>query len=364
MKPLTELFGDFYSPMHILSYGKKWMISVGSRSIGKSTGWMMWLIYDYLKYGHRFIYLRRTDDEVKMTAPSCFDSAWYILRDSGYPVFSIRAYRGKFLLKRTKDADEEELGTYLALSQAYKLKSANFGDNGYRNILYDEFITTDPTRYLGSQKNRTYEYIKCDELYTTVDRRIGCPSMKETNFIFLANLATYYNPIFIGLGIDEYLRTDSKIVSPKSAKWIVEQTKSVKATESIEKSAYLQTSTEAMLDAYNSTNAAFLDNFNLVEKIKAPMTGLCNLKYKSHIMGVYRVGGEDLIYVCNRVNPYITLTMTADGLGMYNYALPKSVFGRDYFRMIREFFEIGKVRFADKKCQYEVSNFLLMMPLS
>lgn len=363
MTPLNDLFGDFYSPLHLLSYGKRWMISVGSRSIGKSTGWVIWLLYDYLKNGHKFIYLRRTDDEVKLTAPSCCDSAWFIMRDNGYPVYSIRAYRGKFLMKRTEDGEEEEIGAYIALSQAYKLKSANFGDNGYRNIIYDEFITTDPTRYLGSQKNRTYEYVKCDELYTTVDRRIGCPSMKETNFIFVANMATYYNPIFIGLGVDKYLRTDSKTISPKNTRWVVEQTKSVKATEGLSNNGEKTTELQDRLYGYNNENAAFLDNFNLVQKINDPMTPVCNLKYQGHMMGVYKVIGQEMIYICNKTNNYITLTLTTDGLGNYNYALPKSVFGKNYYQIIRQMFEIGRVRFADNTCQYQVSNYLLMMPL-
>lgn len=363
MKPLGELFGDFYSPLHLLSYGKKWMISVGSRSIGKSTGWMIWLIYDYLKNGHRFIYLRRTDDEVKLTAPTCTDSAFYIMRDAGYPIYSIRAFHGKFLLKRKEDVEEEEIGSYVALSQAYKLKSANFGDRNYRSILYDEFITTDVTRYLGNQNNRLYEYVKCDELYTTVDRRVGVPSMKETKFIFIANMSTYYNPIFIGLGVDRYLRTDSKTISPKGTRWVVEQTKQVKATETITKTETVTTDIQDKLYNYNNDNVAFLDNYNLVEKVKKPLLPLCNLKYGKHMMGCYRVLNEDLIYICDKTNQYLTLTMTTDELGTINYALPRSVLGKPYLNIIKQFFEIGKVRFGSRKCQYEVSNYLLMIPM-
>lgn len=237
IKNLSDsIFGDFYSPRHILSYNKHWMISVGSRSIGKSTGWMIYAIYRYLRFGERFIYLRRTDDEVKRVASNCCDSAVYILKRAGFPIVSIIAQRGYFYIQLDDQEEKEVCGCYFSLSQAYKNKSANYGALHYNLIIYDEFITTDVHKYLGSREDITYEYDKCVELYVTVDRDVDRPFRNETKFVFIANLASYYNPIFIGLGADRYIRTDSRIVSPKGTNWIIEQTTSVKATEEYKKS--------------------------------------------------------------------------------------------------------------------------------
>lgn len=365
MTPFGDLFGEFYNPLHLLSYGKRWMISTGSRSIGKSTGWGMFLLYDYLKRGHKFIYLRRTKDEAAMTAGSCFDSSWYIMRDNGYPIYSIVAKAGKFWLKRTADGEAEECGSYIGLSEAYKYKSANFGDNGYRNILYDEFITTDPTKYLGTQKDFTREFVKCDELYITVDRSIGKPSLGETNFIFLANLSTYYNPIFVGLGIDTMLTPDTKILNPKGTKWILEQTKSVKATEEREKTESRITTTEEMLNRYNNSNAAFYDNYNLVQKMTKPMTAICNIKYKDHIMGVYQIqGNDDICYISNQVNTLKVIALTPGDLGKPDYSLPRSPEGYYYFSYISDHFTNGRCRFANRQCQRDIQTYMLCMPMN
>ena len=64
-----NIYGDFYNPTKILSYGKPMNISVGSRSSGKSTGFGIHLLKDFLKNKHQFIYVRRTEIELRNAAP-------------------------------------------------------------------------------------------------------------------------------------------------------------------------------------------------------------------------------------------------------------------------------------------------------
>lgn len=286
------------------------------------------------------------------------------MRDAGYPIKNLTSHAGKFYIENT-NGEKEECGSYIGLNTAYKRKSANFGDNGYRNILYDEFIVTDPTKYLGTSKDFLREYIKCDELYVTVDRCIGRPRLNETNFIFLANMATYYNPLFIGLGIDKLLTPTTKILNPKGARWIVEQTESVKATEEIENNERTFTTTQQMLSRYNNSNVAFYDNYNLVEKITSPMQAVCNIAYKGHTMGVYIVKSDaDIIYISPRDTTLKTIALTTGDLGAVNYMLPHSPEGYYYYHLIADHFAQGKVRFANRQCQYEVQTYMLMMPLT
>lgn len=361
--PLPELFGDFYSPMHILSYGKKWMISTGSRSIGKSTGWLIYLIWKYLKKGERFIYVRRTDDETRLTATTCCDSAAAILRESGYPVFSVHAKGGFFYLKREEDKKEEPeiIGMYIPLSLAYKYKSANFGDNRYTSILYDEFITLDSTRYLGSQKNILTEYIKLDEFLVTVDRKIGKARTNTTDVILLGNMSTYYNPIFMALGIDRYLNIEAKNINPKNKKWIVEQTRSVKATDDILLPEYEYSEIEDILSRYNNDNVAFYDNFNMVEKINKPMFGMCNFKYRDHVMGVYFFKNDPRIYISDKRTPLETFNLTTGE--KINYALARSPRGMPFYKLVKDSFSEGRVRFSSRQCQKDIQNYLLLMPV-
>lgn len=362
MKTLEEIYGDFYSPLHALSYGRPWILSLGSRSIGKSTGWLIQSIYDYLKYGKRFIYLRRTDDEVKMTAPSACDSSFMILRDAGYPIFNVLALKGKFWLYRKEDDENpEEIGMYFSLSQSYKFKSANFGAANYCRIIYDEFINTDASKYLGKQTNITYEYDRCLELYQTVDRGIGRPYRNETQFVFIANVASYYNPVCIGLGVDRYLRTDSKNIAPKGKYWICEQTASVKATDDIRNSYGYLLSDEANR-AYAYDSIAFDAKMNFVKRLNCPMQGRFNIKYNDEVYGIYYVPSENCMYMSTRKNSGITIALTTKAQDQIDYTLSIRATDSMYMMTMKKLYYLGKIICENRRARYVISNYFMLTP--
>lgn len=365
MKTLHELFGDFYSPEHVLSYGRKWICCIGSRHIGKSTGWMIYLLFRYIRYGERFVYIRRDDDTAKMTAKTAFNGACIIMREGGWPVFSVTAKTvdkiGTFYLQRTADAEPEEIGHFIGLNLSDKLKSADLGDMNYKWILYDEFISLDRTRYLGSSKNFLFEYIKADELYETIDRKVGHARLGECHFIFISNSASYYNPIFLGLGIDLYITTDAKTIAPKGAKWICEQTRSVKATQNIQHDA-ITTEIQKRLAAYNYENMAFDDSPAFVEKISEPMNAICSVVYQKHKMGVYLLR-DGRVYICNKPTQLQTIALTADDTsGGINYFLLQANGMRDYINLIKDRFYQGQIVYQTQKIKYEISNFMMKIP--
>lgn len=360
-----DLYGDFYSPEHALSYGRPWILSIGSRSIGKSTGWMINTILRYLRKGERFIYLRRTDDEVKQTASSCCDSAVVILKTAGYDIDHVEARRRHFYLYRTPNENGEEtpedIGMYFSLSRAYKMKSANFGVQNYNRIIYDEFISMDKTKYLGSAQNFTYEYDRCLELYQTVDRGVGRPFRNETVFVFIANLASYYNPVFMGLGVDRYLRTDSKNIAPKGKIWICEQTHGVKATEKYAESYAYQLADEAN-QKYAYENIAFDESMQFVKKLTKPKKGLFNIKFSERTYGVYRIEGENVIYICGQKTPLQTLALSTDAQTPRECVLAMRFTDNMALRTLRDGYYNGRVICESKRIRYDVANFFMLTP--
>lgn len=360
-----DIYGDFYSPEHALSYGRPWIMSIGSRSIGKSTGWMIDTIRRYLKNGRRFIYLRRTDDEVKSTAPSCCDSACIILKNAGFAVDHIEAYRRHFWLYKTENKDgketPEDIGMYFSLSMSYKLKSANFGAQNYNRIIYDEFINTDPTKYLGTKENFTYEFDRCLELYQTVDRGVGSAFRNETQFVFIANLASYYNPIFLGLGVDEYLRTDSKNISPKGKQWICEQTKEVKATSAYKSSFSYQLADKAN-QQYAYENIAFDESLEFVKKIDAPMRALFNIAFDGNRFGVYWVESEDVFYISSRLSTMNTLALKPGAQSDTASMLAVRPADCMWLKNLRTMYYQGKVICETKKARYCIANYFMLTP--
>lgn len=234
--------GEFWSIKPLLTYGKPIIFCTSSRSIGKSTNVACFLVLDYIINHYRWIYLRRTKDEVLETCQSFFSNAITLLNEKcGFQIEEITYKGGDYFIK-FKDSDKiEKCGETMALSLEHKFKSNVYNTTDYKTgtIVYDEFLPKETTQYLGSfYSNPQLEYTKFNEFYGTVDREIGSPFLSATRAIFLGNTSTLYNPLFIGMGVAGYIARDekAKIVSPKGKPWILNRVKQVKATESFKTS--------------------------------------------------------------------------------------------------------------------------------
>lgn len=354
----AKIFGKFYSPERMISYHRPWIFSVGSRSIGKSTGWGIVFLKEFIDDGKKFIYTRRTKDELMLTCKSFFDSAVTILNQNGYHIVQFYYRDQEYYIQMEGEDEPRQCGKTIPLSLEQKYKSSNYEE--YWNILYDEFIATDSTKYLGTKNNFTYEYDRCLSLYQSVDRGVGRAFRNETRFVFLGNNATYFCPLFIALGIDEYLRTDTKILAPKGKLWIVEQTSEVEATKEIKKSFAYQLSDKKNRDyAYNNLNQEQTDG-NFVMKIKGPKRPLLNMKYRGHKMGAYVVDDIGKIYICNETNNLFTLAMTCGDQDKINYLLAVRYSDSDWLQLIKKAFYNGDVIFETNKCKYEITNYFML----
>lgn len=350
----AKIYGKFYSPEKILSYNRPWMFVIGSRSIGKSTSLGMYFIKDYLENANKFIYVRRTEDEVRKTCKSFFDNPVQILKNFGYEIFDFKYDKRDYYIKRKEGGDWEKCGTTIPLSLEQKYKSSNYSE--YNNILYDEFISRN-NHYLGSKANIEYEYDCCLSLYQTVDRDINNSFQNKTKFFFSANNASYFNPIFISLRITDYLRTDTKFLAPKSELWVVEQINEVEATKEIKNSfAYRLSSNKNKDYAYN--NIALDETTVFIEKSNAVKYPLMNLIYNKTKFGVYYLKNENKIYVCNKTNTLPPIALTLSDQDAINYNLVQKF--TDYSPMIklRNFFMQGNVIFENSKLKYIITNYL------
>lgn len=359
---MMDIYGDYYNPTGIISYGRAWNFSTGTRSIGKSTGFSIYVLLDYLKTGHKFVYVRRTKEEVEKTAENYFDNAVEIIRaykNNRSGVDKVEFDSGMYYVTRSGKEEREQCGIAIPLSAEQKYKSANMSE--YFNILYDEFIARDSTGYLGSQDNFLKEYYACLSLFQTIDRGISRPYRNEAKMFFIANNASYYNPIYVALGIDEYIRTDTKVLAPKDKPWIVEQTAAVPAT-----SEYMQSNVYMLSDESNRKYAfentpTDTDN-KFVGVCKAPMKALFNCVFEGHEMGVYYVEREGIVYVSNRQgNCYDNIALTTSDHRI-NYQLVGRYNNYTGMVTLRECFSRGRILFETVKCKYDIINYLKLTP--
>lgn len=259
-KYLEALSGDFWSCQRLLTYGRPFNFVTSERSVGKSTNIAMFLLLEWIYNGHKFIYCRRDKDTIQLTGPKFFDNAVKILNekmpklDKNFkPIIQMELIGGKYLFSNCVDySDEdneagtvisEEIGYTIPLSMEAKSKSTPFGD--VFNIVFDEFLERDPSKYLGNAKTMEYaEYEAIMSLYESVDRCIGRSYRNETRIFFLGNIKTKFCPLYLIMGIADYIASGSKFIAPKDKYWLMERVDGIEATKGKEQSFAYQMATE------------------------------------------------------------------------------------------------------------------------
>lgn len=349
--PMEEVYGCFYSPKKSLSYGRSNIFSVGSRSIGKSTGWSIELLERYAKTGSGWVYVRRTKDELLETANSWFDNAYDILTDFWHPVPKITYQGGVYY------TDKKEICGYgIGLSVGDKKKSSKLCVGEASWIVYDEFLPRNG-RYLGG-RGSLEEVDDISSLYQTIDRRKGQAFGLGTKVIYLGNAYSYYNPFFIHYGIDRLLRTDTKYLAPKDKIWMVEQTKETEATKLIQQSIGYQMSTESTrLSAYE--NVLQGNGGAFVKKITKPMEKLFAIDYDGVRYSVNFVPSMGCMYVRQDRGsaPFIVSATTDDHRP--NYILIQRMSYHPATIQLKTSFDRGDVFFEDGKSQYMLINYMM-----
>lgn len=255
-KWLDACSNGFWNAKKCLTYNKPIICVTGTRSVGKSTGVACLCLLDFIINNHKFMYVRRRQRDTYKTCKTFFDNAIQIVtRETPFKILGFKFYRGKYYIVLEKTSDGElnwlECGMACPLSEEEDLKSSVFSD--YFTIIYDEFISKDPNRYLGTRDNPEFEWDAVMSLYQTVDRGIDKPFRDETRIFLLGNKSTIYNPICLSIGIADYVQSGAHFVSPKNKLWVWEDVDRVETTSLIEESfAYKMSSEKVKKYAYHN----------------------------------------------------------------------------------------------------------------
>lgn len=192
----------YYSFNKILSCNAIFNFVVGGRGLGKTYGAQKTFIRKAIKTGEQFMYVRRYDEELKISKKTFFAAVESEFPDWDFRVNGAEAQCTPHLEQypdetesefnaRRKSRTWDTIGFFQALSMGQKSKSTAFPD--VTTIIFDEFIieTGTQSRYL---KDELTSFLN---LYSTVDR-----NQDKTRVIFLANSVSIMNPYFIGWEID------------------------------------------------------------------------------------------------------------------------------------------------------------------
>lgn len=354
-----KIYGSFYSPLRILSYnGKLYYISLGQRSIGKSTGFTIHCLLEYLIHGKEFIYLRRDKDELDNNKLQSFENAIKIINQFyGYDViFSYKNERDIYYINGDKETGKEweKIGFSIPLSLQQKYKSNNFSNVYY--ILYDEFISFNH-RYIGGQKNMFQEVYALESLIQTVDRNVGEAYSNRVKCICIGNSITYYNPLMLSLDIDKYLNSEVKFLSPKNSYYVLEQTNEVEATKNMKSSILYKASSEYN-KKYAFNNQSTDDNQEFIEIPHGTLNPLFNVRFD---------GQEFCVYFTDDYDIYID-SKSCNVRGVQTFALSNSDHKintilidkwrqSEAMKLVRNQYIQGRVKFKNGRCKFMLNQY-------
>lgn len=350
-----NLVKGWFSLRRPLSYNRHFLTITGKRSTGKSTGTSLFILLNYFETGQGWIYTRRTKDEMDVTAPSWFDNAVEIL--NGY----ITDEENKIKLEYKGGAyyvNGVQAGVAIPLSLQQKYKSTNLSFAKF--IVYDEFIAFEGSGYLGGASNPLKEFRALLSLFQSSDRTVGKAFRNEVVIIALGNSDSYFNPVYMGLGIDKFIRTDTHFLAPKNAEWVAMQMTGEDAQEA---EAYKDSVGYKLSDEY--TRAYAYENESkeeradkqFVEKVTRALPILCNLHFDGNDMLMSIDYREGFVYVSHG---------HAEGLPEYaltladhrpNYVLILKAGREGYLGQLRAFYDAGAIKFENMKCKWAIDNY-------
>lgn len=349
-----KIYGEFWSPLRLERTGKPLLMSAGSRGIGKSTGMALKCIGDYYDNGTKFIYCRRTDDELKRTRKNYFDGALKI-----YNAYFGTEHNWVYNQETYVDENDQIVGYSVPLNLADKYKSATYGADHVRTIIYDEFILRrgKESGYLGTKDNNLIEYDLLIGLYQTVDRAPGHPFLNETKIYCLGNYANPYNPIFLGAGADEFVEHNSKFVNPKTMPWAIEFTSEVGATNDMKNSNGYKLSREEMAK-HDYDNIGFTITEN-VKKMKGIRSPLLNLTYHGRHYGLFSYERQGVLYVSTeRAGTAFELALTMEDSGKINQVTALKYQWLPELQMLRKAAQNGFLVFENDRAKNDILTYL------
>lgn len=344
MKTLEEMFQGYYNPLKALSYGKEAIFSVGTRGIGKSTDYPIYFLWHHLKHHSTFVYIRRTEKELDLNAPTFLLNVEQIMRRSGYDMPPITYKKRRYYMGR------DILGYAVALNQQSQFKSITFENTWF--TFYDEFMAgMGGSRYLGGKAHPMQEVVNMELLYQTIDREIDNPHANKLTAIFVGNADTLYNPFFIAHGADRFIRPDTRYLAPKDAAYVYENTDLVDAISDYENSRAYRFS--VLTRGYSFKNE-FQDN-NSSEFIQKDPDGtriaMFNFAYDGNTYGVYKYSKKGFLYISDRsIEGRQTFALTTED-HRPNMLLIRQWHGNPATSLVKEMYELGRVRFRTMKCK-------------
>lgn len=277
----------FYTGKQVLSYGTPFIFSLGNRSIGKTFYWTCRNINYFKRTGRKFLYVRRYDEDLKLTGDKIFDAVRFKYPHDELDVEGNGTTGTVYLINK------RVCGMSLALSKSTKAKSISLPD--FDTILFDEFLPEDG-RYLKDEVGMALS------LYQTIARGDGKAIREDVKFVFVGNNVTLNNPYFKELRIRENIQPDTKYTVDKDRAWVVELTNNKEIAKEVAETAFGRMISKTKYGEYALKSQFYLDDDTFIEKPTGKSRYYCTLSWKGKNYGVYEFYESGLLQISSKTD--------------------------------------------------------------
>ena len=175
---------SYYNYNKLYGYNCTYNFLIGGRGLGKTYGAKKKAIVAAIRRGDMFIYLRRYEGEIASASPTFFADIEHEFPEHDFRRHGNMAQMAKIATREDKKRKWVDIGFFIALSTAQKLKSVAFPK--VKLIIFDEFIIEKGAiHYLPNEAD------VFNNFFSTVDRY-----KDKTKVLFLANSVSIMNPYF------------------------------------------------------------------------------------------------------------------------------------------------------------------------
>lgn len=315
----------YYDLSKALSYGAFINFLVGSRGVGKTYGLTKFVIKEFLKKGHQFVYVRRYKSEMSKTTPTFFQA---ISVNNEFPDTSFSSKGGKFYI------NDEVAGYSITLSTAQNQKSTNYPNVKY--IIFDEFMIEEGQgHYL---KNEVEIFLG---LIETIAR------MRDVKVFLLGNAVTITNPYFMYFGIT--LPYKNTIRTFKDGLILIENMINEEYQKAKKETRFGKLISGTEYEEYAVENSYRMDDASFIEKKTG--TSKCNwvFKYLDNTLGVWYDYNVGKIYISNDYDPHSNIISCTTKDMQPNTMMLSIAKSHNSFKSLIKNYKLGNVYYENQK---------------
>lgn len=288
---------DFwYTLDNIRSYNALFNFIILLRGVGKTYSFKKFGIDRAINHKEKFMYLRRTDVELK-------DAMDSFTRDVAreFPGYDFRIYRDKLQYNMPDLENEgqylgawETAGYFAYLSNARRKKSVSYEDVKY--MAFDEFLVPVGDKYARYLPDEVTVFF---DFYETVAR------MRDVQVFFLSNAMSTINPYFLFFKL-RLPRTKSGICRI-SEEVVIEYHDSADYRKAKEETRFGKMVKGTRFESYAVANEFVDENYEFVKKKPGNAYYRFSLSVGESNFGVYKIPRSEEFYISNDYNPQCTV---------------------------------------------------------